>query len=236
MGSPEPEAYSSSMRELVVFLHDVGQLPPVWQPQVEALPADLPMSAPWLAGLRPGNRGEFSPTAAAQDISNLLTERGTDRGYLIAHGFSTIVAALAAAQDDRVAGLILISPRIPPTRRQIRGIKLMMRFIPRSQAIDKRRFGEVLDTLSSIDLPQTLQKISAPAMLIGVDGDQASQDGVGTYLKHLRIAAGKSVAAQPANDGIPEAATAPIAEMLETWRNNPSSTEADGDRNPDPDA
>lgn len=224
------------MRELVIFLHDVGQLPPVWQPQVEALPANLPMAAPWLAGLRPGNRGEFSPSDAAQGVSDLMTERGTDRGYLIAHGFSTMVAALAAAQDDRVAGLILISPRVPPTRRQLHGLKLMMRFLPRSQAIDKRQFGEVLDTLSSIDLPQTLQKVSAPAMLIGVDGDQASQDGVGTYLKHLRIAAGKSVAAQPANDGIPEAATAPIAEMLETWRNNPSSTETDGDRSPDPDA
>ena len=64
-------------------------------------------------------------------------------------------------------------------------------------------------------------------MLIGVDGDQASQDGVGTYLKHLRVAVGRSVAAQPANDGIPEAATAPIAEMLETWRNNPSVADPD---------
>lgn len=201
---------------MVIFLADAGQLPTVWQPQVEALPPELPMAAPWLDGLRPGQGRRFEPASAAQGVSNVLTEQGIDRGYVVAHGFSTIVAALAAAQDDRIAGLILIAPRVALSKRQLRGMKWMLRFWPKT--VDRGTLITALEEFADIDLIGALQRIDAPAALIAIDRDQPSQDGVGTYGKHLRLGTGTSVPAQPASDGIPQAVTPIIAQMLETWR------------------
>lgn len=206
------------MREMVIFLAEAGQLPTVWQPQVEALPPDLPMASPWLDGLRPGQQRSFASASAAQALSDLLTEQGIDRGYVVAHGFSTLVASLAASQDDRIAGLILIAPRVPPTKRQTRGLKLMSRFLPGGGAFDQGDLARALDALAEFDLPDVLGRIFAPTALIGIDRDQASQDGVGTYLKHLRVATGASVPAKPAHDGIPSAVTPIISDMINTWR------------------
>lgn len=203
-------------REMLVLMHNVGQLPPVWQPQVEALPTDLPMEAPWIAGLRPGGSGDFSPARAAQAISDLLTQRGIERAYLCAHSLSSLVAVQVAAQDERIAGMILSLPKLAPTGKQARRSRFFLRFLPGN--VNKDQIRQVMDAFAEIDLTAALKEVTAPTVLVSAKGDRTSQQEVAEYNKHLQSAVVTDVAPTPANEGIPSALTGVMTEILPMWR------------------
>lgn len=207
------------MREMLILLHDVGRLPPSWQPQVESLPPELPMAAPWIAGLRPGSEQAFDLDAAAQGTSDLLTERGVDRAFVCAHGLSCLVATLAASRDDRIAGLVLTLPNLPLTKRQAKMAKFTMRFMPKSLlGVDRTVMASVLDAFVDLDTTSVLGQVHAPALVIAGDGDRASTDAAAFFTKHLRVAHQVSVPTEPQHEGIPAAVSGVLGEILQTWR------------------
>jgi len=140
-------------RELVVFLHGLGQTPQAWQDQVVALPSGIGAVAPWLYGLKPGSQDLFELSRAADDVARTLDLQGIQRAHLVGVSLGARVALESARRHgDRVETLVLGGmPGTPPLI--ARGVsRLATRLVPRAtyanQQLDKSRVVAATDAVA----------------------------------------------------------------------------------------
>lgn len=164
--------------ELVVFLHGLGQTPQTWQDQVRDLPSDLPAAAPWLRGLRPGSKNTFSLRDSAGEVSSALTMHGATRAYLVGMSLGAMVALQAAADDDRVAGLVLSAPQVNPPRLLMKAqgaaLKLASRRRLAERGLNKDAMQDVFRAMGETDFSDRLAKITQPALILCGSGDRSN--------------------------------------------------------------
>jgi pimeloyl-ACP methyl ester carboxylesterase len=165
--------------ELAVFLHGLGQTPQTWQDQVRDLPSDLPAAAPWLRGLRPGSQNVFSLRDSAGEVSSALTMHGADRAYLVGTSLGAMVALQTAADDPRVAGLVLAAPQVNPPRWlmkvQSAALTLASRRRLSARGLNKAAMQDVFRAMAETDFSDRLGEINQPTLILCGDGDRANR-------------------------------------------------------------
>lgn len=169
-------------REHLFLLHGLGQTPQMWQDQVVSMPVDLPMSAPWLHGLRPGREAPFSLVDSANDLGAVITSQGVQRAYLCGINVGAMVAmqyALNYATPEdagSVGGLILVAPQIAPPKLAMRMQRLAIKAMPErrlaSQGIQKSAMLQVLDAMAATNFSDRLSHITAPTLVLCGNSDR----------------------------------------------------------------
>lgn len=180
-------------REHLFLLHGLGQTPQMWQDQVVAMPADLPMSAPWLHGLRPGREAPFSLVDSANDLGAVITSQGVQRAYLCGINVGAMVAMQYVLNFDApspkgtdsaeqtggpgvVGGLILVAPQIAPPKLAMRMQRLAIKAMPErrlaSQGIQKSAMLQVLDAMAATNFSDRLAHITVPTLVLCGNSDR----------------------------------------------------------------
>lgn len=153
--SGQAEPGQRARRELVVFLHGLGQTPQAWQDQVVVLPPAVGAVAPWLYGLKPGSKDLFDLGRAVDDVVRTLDLQGIERAHLVGVSLGARVALETARRHgDRVQTLVLGGvPGAPPAIARAVS-RLATRLIPRqtyaNQQLDKSRVVAATDAVARL--------------------------------------------------------------------------------------
>lgn len=167
--------------KLLAFVHGLGQLPQTWQDQVTAMPSDrFKAVAPWVKGLRPGRRGDFSVDAAADELLGLLNANGVESMGLVGSGLGAVVA-LAAAQraPECVSDLVLEGVSVKFGRLALGAQKTLIRALPEARwaatGLDRASVLTVLDGLAGLDLVTGLPTVRARTLVLVGAGDRVQR-------------------------------------------------------------
>lgn len=158
--------------QLLIFLHGLGQTPPMWQEQVTALPAGTKAVAPWLDGLRPGSSDGFELGRAADAVLAQLNRFGVDQVGLVGTGLGAAVAIAAAGRSPEAVSHLVLSDLIPRTPKLAGALqRLAVRAMPAAtlaeSGLDRARMIELMKIAAGIDVRQWLPAITANTLLIG---------------------------------------------------------------------
>lgn len=162
----------------VVLLHSAGQTPQMWQPQVEAIGADVRVIAPWLAGLRPGKPGDISLVTAAADVVGQLDRYGIEKAWLVGHQLGAMTALqVATSEPERVAGLVLSGAMLTPGRVALGVQKALIRMLPNQTLADsgatKADLLRALDVIAGADFGAKIDTVDVPALVLAGASDPA---------------------------------------------------------------
>lgn len=174
----------------VVLLHGAGQMPTMWQSQVEAMGAEVRAVAPWVTGLRPGRRQPLSLLTAAADVIGVLDRAGYARAHLVGHQLGAMVALQCAADHpDRVARLVISGALLLPGRLARRLQKAAIRMLPASRlegtGATKDDLIRALDVMAEADFSRRLDRITAPTLVVCGAGDQPGRTVASTLAGQL---------------------------------------------------
>ena len=164
----------------VVLLHSVGQMPTMWQSQVEALGAGTKAVAPWIDGLRPGRPREVSLTRAAAGLISTLDLNGIRRARVVAHQFGAMAALQAAADEPgRIERMVLSGVIALPGRMALAAQKAMIKLMPAARLAEvgatKEDLLRALEVMAQADFTSRLREITASTLIVCCDADQAGQ-------------------------------------------------------------
>ena len=179
----------------VVLLHGAGQLPTMWQSQVEALGAERRALAPWIAGLRPGRRFDLSLKTASAELINTLDLSGYRSVDVVAHQLGAMVALQAAADHpDRIGRLVISGAVLLPGRMALRMQKAALRMLPvrglENTGLTKDDLIRALDVMAEADFSSRLDAITARTLVIVGQSDangQVSAKALAEKLPHGRL-------------------------------------------------
>lgn len=162
----------------VVLLHSAGQTPQMWQPQVEAIGADVRVIAPWLAGLRPGKPGDISLVAAAADVVSQLDRYGIEKAWLVGHQLGAMTALqVATSEPERIAGLVLSGAMLTPGWVALGVQKALIRMLPNQALADsgatKADLLRALDVIAGADFGAKIDSVDVPALVLAGASDPA---------------------------------------------------------------
>lgn len=162
----------------MVLLHSAGQTPQMWQPQVEAIGADVRVIAPWLAGLRPGKPGDISLVAAAADVVSQLDRYGIEKAWLVGHQLGAMTALqVATSEPERIAGLVLSGAMLTPGRVALGVQKALIRMLPNQALADsgatKADLLRALDVIAGADFGAKIDSVDVPALVLAGASDPA---------------------------------------------------------------
>lgn len=167
--------------EPVVLLHSAGLTPQMWQSQVEAIAAGLgevPVIAPWVAGLRPGRPGELSLGGAADEVSSTLDRYGIEKARLVGHQLGAMVALqVAVSQPERVTALVLSGAFAAPGKMALRFQRSLIRMLPNRALADsgatKDDLVRALDLMATADFGPRLRAVTADVLIVAGAADPA---------------------------------------------------------------
>jgi len=164
----------------VVLLHGAGQLPTMWQSQVEALGAGRRAVAPWIAGLRPGKRADLSLRTASAELISVLDRNGYATADVVAHQLGAMVALQAAADHpDRIGRLVVSGAVVLPGKMALRLQKAALRMLPvrglEQTGLSKDDLVRALDVMAEADFSSRLDAIQARTMVVVGQSDGAGQ-------------------------------------------------------------
>ncbi|AGF73481.1 alpha/beta fold hydrolase [Corynebacterium halotolerans] len=181
----------------VVFLHPTGRQPDSWTGVVRSLPGEV---KPWLPNL---GRGSFEEQRAA--VEAFLDKNELRRVALVGHAMGAVAAvAVAAAQPQRITGLVLSQPQLffdpSQVRNQIRALKLMPKFLLGRAGLDKASAIAALEQVQHIDLREKAKAITAPTLILATTEEPAGLPS-----------------AEQAAEIIPDATLAKVSGLSGTW-------------------
>lgn len=154
----------------VVFLHAAGRQPDSWTGVVRSLSGAV---KPWLPNLGRGGLGEQRAAVEA-----FLDKNELRRVVLVGHGMGAVVAvAVAAAQPQRITGLVLSQPQLffdpAQIRRRIRFLRFFPGFLLRRVGLDKSSVLSSLRQAQGIDLREKAGAITAPTLILAGTAEPA---------------------------------------------------------------
>ncbi|PFG18428.1 pimeloyl-ACP methyl ester carboxylesterase [Propionicimonas paludicola] len=166
----------------VVLLHSAGQTPQMWQPQVEAIGADVRVIAPWLAGLRPGKPGDISLVSTAADVISQLDRYGIEKAWLVGHQLGAMTALqVATTEPSMVAGLVLSGAMLTPGRLALGMQKTLIRMLPNQALADsgatKADLLRALDVIAGADFGAKIGTVEVPALVFAGASDPSRAAG-----------------------------------------------------------
>jgi len=161
----------------VVLLHGAGQMPTMWQDQVEALGAQTKALAPWLDGFRPGRPREVSLTRASSGLIQTLDLAGIRAARVVAHQFGSMVALQTAADEPaRIERMVLSGAVVLPGRMALTMQKALIKMLPPARLAEvgatKDDLLGALDAMAQADFSQRLGEIDIPTLIVCCEGDQ----------------------------------------------------------------
>ena len=174
----------------VILLHGAGQLPTMWQSQVEALGAERRAMAPWIAGLRPGRRFDLSLKTASAELINTLDLSGYQTVDVVAHQLGAMVALQAAADyPDRIGRLVVSGAVLLPGRLALRMQKAALRMLPvrglENTGLTKEDLVKALDVMAEADFSSRLNAITARTLVVVGQSDATGQVSAKTLAERL---------------------------------------------------
>ena len=160
----------------VVLLHGAGQMPTMWQSQVEALGAQTKAIAPWIDGLRPGRPREVSLTRGAAGLISTLDLNGIKTARVVAHQFGAMVALQTAVDaPGRIERMVLSGAVVMPGRMAMAVQRAMVKLMPAERLAQvgatKDDLLQALDVMAQADFSSRLGEINVPTLLICGDSD-----------------------------------------------------------------
>lgn len=183
-GQPAPATAGTGRQQPgkppVVLLHGAGQLPTMWQSQVEALGAERRALAPWIAGLRPGRRFDLSLKTASAELISTLDLSGYRTVDVVAHQLGAMVALQAAADHpDRIGRLVISGAVLLPGRMALRMQKAALRMLPvrglENTGLTKDDLVKALDVMAEADFSSRLTAITARTLVVVGQSDANGQ-------------------------------------------------------------
>lgn len=169
--TPEPT------RPLLVLLHGLGEWPTAWQPQLDALPPDWQITAPWLRGLKPTAKVPFELVAASSEIAGLPQQHGVERMHVVADGLGALVALhLAAEAPELVDRLVVSSPPMTPPKWALRMQGAALRLTSdrklASKGLSKERILSANREVAELDLAGRLSAVTASTLVVAGESDR----------------------------------------------------------------
>lgn len=177
----------------VVLLHGAGQMPTMWQSQVEALGAGTKAVAPWIDGLRPGRPREVSLTRAAAGLISTLDLNGIKRARVVAHQFGAMAALQAAADEPgRIERMVLSGVIALPGRMALAAQKAMIKLMPAARLAEvgatKEDLLHALEVMAQADFTSRLGEIAVPALIVCCEADPTGRAYAQTLAQGLPAA------------------------------------------------
>jgi len=174
----------------VVLLHGAGQMPTMWQSQVEALGAGTKAIAPWIDGMRPGRPREVSLTRAASGLVSTLDLNGIKTARVVAHQFGAMTALQTAADaPERIDRMVLTGAVVLPGRVAMAVQKALIKLMPpeRLAAAGATRDDllRALDVMAQADFSSRLGDINVPTLVLCCEGDQPGRAYAGLLAERL---------------------------------------------------
>ncbi len=173
-----------------MLLHGAGQLPTMWQSQVEALGASRRAVAPWIAGLRPGKRSELSLKTASAELIGVLDRSGYATAHVVAHQLGAMVALQAAADHpDRIGRLVISGALLLPGKLALRVQKAALRVLPvrglEQTGLSRDDLVRALDVMAEADFSSRVEEIAAATLVIAGQADATGQLSAKTLAERL---------------------------------------------------
>jgi len=202
----------------VVLLHGAGQMPTMWQSQVEALGAGTKAIAPWIEGMRPGRRHDVSLTEASAALLSTFELNGIKRARVVAHQFGAMVALQTAADaPDRIERMVISGAVVLPGRVALAVQKALVKFVPATQlaeaGVTRDALLQALDVMAHADFSARLGSINTPTLVVCCEGDQAGRAYAGMLAERMPNAELRLV---PGSSSAPMAAAPDIYNALMT--------------------
>jgi 3-oxoadipate enol-lactonase len=165
-----------SARTPVILLHAAGRTPQMWQDQVEAIGAGVPVRAPWLLGLRPGKQSELSLAAAADEVLSTLDRNGIESAVLVGHQLGGMVALQVAAEEpSMVAGVVVSGAVVAPGALALGLQRMVIRLMPNKSLAEsgatRADLLRALDLIATADFGKHLKRITAPVLVMAGAAD-----------------------------------------------------------------
>lgn len=162
----------------VTFLHGLGGSPLSWEEQVSKLPPDLPAHAPWLRGLRPGGREQFTLADAAADVLMARRLDGVSSGALVGHSLGAMVALQCAIDEpESVSHLVLVAAQVRPARSVMALQRAALRLVPArrlaAQGVSKDKLLAALGDAGRFDAQGSLPQVACPTLAVVGTRDRA---------------------------------------------------------------
>ncbi|GAB3053957.1 alpha/beta fold hydrolase [Sediminivirga luteola] len=163
------------MTHLVVFIAGAGQDSRAWDEQVARL-----HGRPVLAVAPSDLATPFSFEAALGGLDERIRAAGASSVTLIGLSIGGMIATrYAAANPDRVTGLLLSGSQIRPNAALMRVQRAVLRAIPGRAlplpaGLDKTTFLSLLDAAAGVDLRADVPRIHAPALVLCGSKDRAN--------------------------------------------------------------
>ncbi|HOB03889.1 MAG TPA: alpha/beta hydrolase [Propionibacteriaceae bacterium] len=162
----------------LVLLHGSGQRPPVWQDVVTDLGADRPMIAPWLKGLKPGDRISFDLATAAATVASELELRGAPQADVCGLNLGALVALrMAVSFPGQVRRLVVVSGFVVPPKAALKVQRTMLKLVPErrllASGVPKKQMIEGLDAMIASDMSTTLADVRVPVLVVAGADDPA---------------------------------------------------------------
>lgn len=170
---------NSTDRNLLVFLHGLGQTPQIWQDQVVSLPPGWRAAAPWLRGLKPTEKTTFTLAGATAGVDAELTQHGVPAAHLCGLSVGAMVALQYAVEAPaQVRRMVLVGPQVRPPKSVLRMQRWAMKVASSrrlaQQGLSKERMQQVLQVLSEADFTDQLSSVTAPTLVVCGEQDRAN--------------------------------------------------------------
>lgn len=163
----------------IYLLHGLGQNPTVWQDVITELALARPLRAPWLPGLKPTDKTDFSFADAAGTLATEIELGAAGRADIVGHGLGAMVALqLAVDAPQLVHRLVLSAARMRPAPSQLRAQRLAVKLTPANRlaamGVNKERMTQILDALEGFDASDRLSHVKAPTLVVVGAADRAA--------------------------------------------------------------
>lgn len=177
-----------SADQLVVFVHGLGEVPAVWDAQVDALPDGFAALVIDVFGAEPD--GSFSLSGSAARIAAEIDRLGVGSVHLCGLSLGAMIALrFAVDYPDRVLSLTLAAGQVRPPKSLMHVQRTFMTLIPAKQyarnGVDKSQMLAVLSSVKATDFSGELEAVVAPTLVLcgskdrlGLPGSRALAAGI----------------------------------------------------------
>ena len=136
------------------------------------------MIAPWLKGLKPGDRISFDLATAAATVASELELRGAPQADVCGLNLGALVALrMAVSFPGQVRRLVVVSGFVVPPKAALKVQRTMLKLVPErrllASGVPKKQMIEGLDAMIASDMSTTLADVLVPVLVVAGADDPA---------------------------------------------------------------
>ena len=160
-----------------VYIHGLGQTPASWEKTISYLENDKQILCPDLAEIIGGREVTYQNLYEAfsevcDEIDGPIDLCGLSLGGVLALSY-------AVNHPKKINSLVLIAAQYKMPKKLLRFQNALFRFMPKSTfqqtGFEKKQFIQLCETMMELDLSESINKISCPALVVCGNRDRANK-------------------------------------------------------------